>query len=102
MAYIRKAGVGQGCDRHFMGLSMLVEEGEEAPALFSHPLFVRSKRWRVSSSTLPNMPGFGPVEEDGVGIAYEIKPNCVMFTVTGRSGVRFYGRTVSSSRGSFG
>jgi carnitine O-acetyltransferase len=84
VVYIRKAIVGQGCDRHFMGLSMMVDEGEEAPALFSHPLFARSKRWRVSTSTLPNMPGFGPVEEDGVGIAYEIKPNCVMFTITGR------------------
>jgi hypothetical protein len=38
VAYMRKAGVGQGCDRHLMGLSMLVEESEEAPALFSHPL----------------------------------------------------------------
>ena len=74
-----------GVDRHLFGLSLLLEPGEETPSLFSHPLYVRSKRWRVSTSTLPNQPGFGPVEVDGVGIAYEIKPNCCVFTVTSRS-----------------
>ena len=83
--YIRKAAQAQGVDRHFFGLSVLVESNEEAPSLFSNPLFIRSKRWRVSSSTLPNMPGFGEVFDDGVGIAYEIKPRCCMFTVTCRS-----------------
>lgn len=85
VVYIRKAVTGEGCDRHLFGLSLLVEPGEKSPELFSHPLFNRSKRWRVSTSTLPNMPGFGPVEEDGVGVAYEIKPNSVMFTVTSGS-----------------
>jgi len=85
VVYIRKAVIGQGCDRHLFGLSMLVEPEEESPALFSHPLYNRSKRWRVSTSTLPNMPGFGPVEEDGVGLAYSIEPNSVKFVVTSGS-----------------
>lgn len=85
VAYIRKAIKGQGCDRHLFGLSMLVEDGEEVPALFSHPLYERSKQWRVSSSTLSILPGFGPVEEEGVGLAYSIQPNYIMFSCTSRS-----------------
>lgn len=46
VAYIGKAAAAHGVDRHFLGLSMLVEDGENAPALYSHPLFIRSKRWR--------------------------------------------------------
>jgi carnitine O-acetyltransferase len=83
--YSRNAGHGQGVDRHFFGLSLLVEEGEETPDLLRHPLFLRSKRWRVSTSTLPNMPGFGPVVSDGVGIAYEVRADSCTFTVSGRS-----------------
>ena len=83
--YSRTAGQGQGIDRHFFGLSMLAKDGEDLPELFHHPLFQRSKRWRVSTSTLPNMPGFGPVVPDGVGIAYEVRPDSCAFTVSGRT-----------------
>jgi carnitine O-acetyltransferase len=83
--YSRMGSGGLGVDRHFFGLSMLVEEGEAAPDLFSHPLYLRSKRWRMSTSTLPNVaPGFGPVEEDGVGIAYDIRAESCIFTITAR------------------
>ena len=85
VAYIRKAVHGLGVDRHFFGLAMLLEQGEESPALFSHPLFNRSKQWHVSTSTLPNLPGFGPVEDDGVGLAYTIEPNATYFIVTSRT-----------------
>ena len=85
VVYSRNAGHGQGVDRHFFGLSLLVQEGEEIPDLLTHPLFLRSKRWRVSTSTLPNMPGFGPVVPDGVGIAYEVRADSCTFTVSGRS-----------------
>ena len=50
--YLVKAGTGKGVDRHFFGLSMYLKDGEERPALFSHPLFLRSKRWRLSTSHL--------------------------------------------------
>jgi carnitine O-acetyltransferase len=49
--YIRKAARGQGVDRHFFGLSMVVQPGEKSPSLYSHPLYARSKQWRVSTST---------------------------------------------------
>jgi carnitine O-acetyltransferase len=81
--YCRMGADGLGVDRHLFGLSMLVAEGEAAPDLFSHPLFLRSKRWRMSTSTLPNVaPGFGPVEEDGVGVAYDLRPESCIFTIT--------------------
>ena len=82
--YISNAARALGVDRHFLGLAMLVGEGEDAPALFSDDLFLRSKRWVVSTSTLPVVPGFGPVVEDGVGVAYDIQANSCIFTITCR------------------
>ena len=84
-AFSRLAGQAQGVDRHFFGLSMLVQDGEDVPDLLQHPLFVRSKRWRVSTSTVPGCePGFGPVVTDGVGIGYDVKDTYCVFTITSR------------------
>lgn len=63
--YVRSAVAGCGVDRHFFGLSMLVENDKDAPRLFADPVFVRSKHWRMSTSTLSEPPGFGPVVTDG-------------------------------------
>jgi len=80
--YLRDAAQGYGIDRHFFGLSMLVGDDEQPPGLFVDPLYDRSKYWKVSTSTLPNAPGFGCVVPDGVGIAYEVKPDYCIFTIT--------------------
>jgi carnitine O-acetyltransferase len=84
--YIGKAAKAMGVDRHFLGLSMLVKDGEAAPALYSHPLFVRSKRWRVSTSHLTHPKfdnwGYGEVFPDGVGLSYAIKGENCVFNVT--------------------
>jgi carnitine O-acetyltransferase len=84
--YTGLAAQAQGVDRHFFGLSMLVEDGEKAPTLYSHPLFIRSKRWRLSTSHLThpsfNNWGFGPVVPDGVGVAYAILPRSCQFNIT--------------------
>jgi len=84
--YIGDAAKANGVDRHFLGLSMLVEDGEEAPTLYSHPLFVRSKRWRVSTSHLTHKKfenwGYGEVVPDGVGLAYAIKADNCVFNIT--------------------
>jgi carnitine O-acetyltransferase len=84
--YIGKAAKAMGVDRHFLGLSMLVKDGEVAPALYSHPLFIRSKRWRVSTSHLTHPKfdnwGYGEVVPDGVGLSYAIKPENCVFNVT--------------------
>jgi len=82
--YISNAARALGVDRHFIGLSMMVGEGKDAPTLFSDDLFLRSKRWVVSTSTLPVVPGFGPVVEDGVGVAYDVQANSCIFTITCR------------------
>jgi carnitine O-acetyltransferase len=84
--YTRTAAQAQGVDRHFLGLSMLVEDDDEIPSLFEDPVFTRSKRWRVSTSHLthPNFVnwGFGQVVPDGVGVAYSILPRSCVFNVT--------------------
>lgn len=84
--YIGNAAKAHGVDRHFLGLSMLVEDGEDAPTLYSHPLFARSKRWRVSTSHLTHKKfenwGYGEVVCDGVGLAYAIKADNCVFNIT--------------------
>lgn len=84
--YIGNAAKAMGVDRHFFGLSMLVGEGEVAPTLFSHPLFTRSKTWRVSTSNLTHPKfdnwGFGEVTPNGVGLSYSVHANHCMFSVT--------------------
>lgn len=56
LRYIGKAAKGQGVDRHFFGLSQMIKNEKEQPDLFSHPLFNKSKYWRVSTSALPYTP----------------------------------------------
>ena len=70
--FISKAAKAQGVDRHFFGLSMLVQDGESVPDLMTDPVFVRSKTWRVSTSHLTHPLfdnwGYGEVVPDGVGL----------------------------------
>ena len=80
--YLKKAAQGRGVDRHLFGLSILAEENNATLSLFQHPLYQNSKRWRLSTSTLPNNPGFGPVVSDGVGIGYTVRTNSCFFTLT--------------------
>ena len=84
--YTGNAAAAQGVDRHFLGLSMLIKDEETVPTLFSDPVFIRSKRWRVSTSHLTHPRfacwGFGEVVPDGVGIGYSILPTSCVFHVT--------------------
>ena len=84
--YIGSAAKAMGVDRHFLGLALSVKEGETAPPLFSHPLYARSKTWRVSTSHLTHPRfdswGYGEVTPNGVGLAYSIHPNNCMFCIT--------------------
>lgn len=83
-AYSRNASQGKGVDRHFFGLSMLVQEGESMPDLVEDPVFLRSKRWLLSTSHVPSMsPGFGPVDPEGLGIGYDVRAHDMTFTVSG-------------------
>jgi len=82
--YLNKASKGQGCDRHLFGLSMCLDDEEEPPALFSDPVFQRSRHWHISSSTCPHVPGFGCVVDDGIGMGYNVNPTNIEFIVAGR------------------
>jgi len=88
MQYIRDAAVGNGIDRHFLGLSMLVEGEEEMPELYKNPVFTRSKTWRVSTSNLTHPKienwGFGEVVYNGVGVGYSVKSESCIFNITAR------------------
>ena len=84
--YAGLASRGNGVDRHFLGLSMMVQKGESMPSLYSNTLFVRSKRWRVSTSQLTHprfaLWGYGEVVPDGVGLAYSVLPRSCVFNIT--------------------
>lgn len=80
--YIKKTIQGRGVDRHFYGLQMLLQDEEKTPDLFQHPAFAGSKRWRMTTSTVPKVaPGFGNVEADGVGIGYDVLDDQCIFNV---------------------
>jgi carnitine O-acetyltransferase len=84
--YTGLAAKAQGVDRHLLGLSLLVQDGESIPDLFSNEIYLRSKRWRASTSNLShprfNLWGYGEVVPDGVGLAYAILPNSCVFNIT--------------------
>jgi carnitine O-acetyltransferase len=83
--YSKLAAKANGVDRHLFGLSQMLDNTEKAPALFSDPVFSRSKRWRLSTSNLSHPRivnwGFGQVCPDGVGIGYSIHPNSCVFHI---------------------
>ncbi|THU92738.1 acyltransferase ChoActase/COT/CPT [Dendrothele bispora CBS 962.96] len=89
VALAKSCGMGQGIDRHLLGLKKLLEPGEEAPALFSDPIFVRSSYWVLSTSAVfsKHFPeyGWGEVVPDGFGVAYMTGyDDRLQYTVTSR------------------
>ena len=98
VTYSRNAAQAMGVDRHFMGLAMSAGQDDTMPDLFSDPVFVRSKKWRLSTSTLPGtVPGFGPVESDGIGVGYDLQQDCLYFTITGWKDGNDYARKMHES-----
>ncbi|KAI5117139.1 hypothetical protein M0805_008258 [Coniferiporia weirii] len=86
----KDAGNAQGVDRHLLGLKKLIKEGEEVPALFSDPLFVRSSHWVLSTSAVFSKHfdayGWGEVVPDGFGVAYMTGfDDKLFFNVTSRT-----------------
>lgn len=70
-SYTRDASTGKGCDRHFMGLKLMMREGESHP-LLDDPLFQKSQDWILSTSGLSAGDrfygtGFGTVWPNGYG-----------------------------------
>ncbi|GBB93575.1 hypothetical protein RclHR1_00220009 [Rhizophagus clarus] len=72
--YTRDVSNGKGCDRHLLGLRLLLREGESHP-LFTEPIFAKSQEWLLSTSGLGagnrlSGSGFGCVYPNGYGINY--------------------------------
>ncbi|KAF7356361.1 Carnitine acetyl transferase [Mycena venus] len=88
-ALARAAGMGQGVDRHLFGLKKLLKQGEDIPALFTDPLFLRSSYWVLSTSAVfsKHFPvyGWGEVVPDGFGVAYMTGyDDRLQYTITSR------------------
>jgi len=50
-AYSFDVSEGKGCDRHLLGLRLLLREGESHP-IFTEPIFAKSQEWILSTSCL--------------------------------------------------
>ncbi|KAL0953721.1 hypothetical protein HGRIS_004911 [Hohenbuehelia grisea] len=108
IGYAKTAGMGQGIDRHFFGkcgrnaqqvtctktwdyagMKKCLKEGEEAPALFSDPVFQSATYWVLSTSAIfsKHFPvyGWGEVVPDGYGVAYMTGyDDRLQYTITSR------------------
>eukprot|EP01097_Dermamoeba_algensis_P004438 TRINITY_DN2897_c0_g1_i1.p1 TRINITY_DN2897_c0_g1~~TRINITY_DN2897_c0_g1_i1.p1 ORF type:complete len:476 (+),score=109.13 TRINITY_DN2897_c0_g1_i1:454-1881(+) len=87
--YMKAALSGKGCDRHFLGLSQMVQSGEDMPEIFFDSGFLKSSHFGISTSNIsPSnnyLGGFGPVKEDGYGCCYVIGPNFIKLTVSSKT-----------------
>lgn len=50
--YITAASNGRGCDRHMLGLRMVIKPDEPTPAIFTDPAYRESMSFRLSTSGL--------------------------------------------------
>ncbi|CCH45805.1 carnitine O-palmitoyltransferase 1 [Wickerhamomyces ciferrii] len=74
--YIKAASAGEGIDRHFLGMKLLLNPDEKPHELYSDPLFNYSGTWLVSTSQLSSnyhdAYGWSEVNPIGWGFAYQI------------------------------
>ncbi|KAG8220958.1 acyltransferase ChoActase/COT/CPT [Butyriboletus roseoflavus] len=70
----QEATIGEGVDRHMLGLRLSQPSSLSAPALFTDPLYTRSSHWTLSTSAVFSshlgVYGWGEVVPDGFGVAY--------------------------------
>ena len=90
---VKEASLGQGFDRHLMGLRVTAQrEGIDTGDMFSCPGFVRANQFVLSTSTLSTetlvLGGFGPVVPDGFGIGYNIVKDFLGGTISAWNGQR--------------
>uniref|UniRef100_A0A183UWF9 Carn_acyltransf domain-containing protein n=1 Tax=Toxocara canis TaxID=6265 RepID=A0A183UWF9_TOXCA len=74
---VKEASMGQGFDRHLMGLRVTAQRlGRKEPALFSDSNYKFMNEFILSTSTLSTdticFGGFGPVVRNGFGIGYVV------------------------------
>ncbi|GAA6058072.1 hypothetical protein JCM3770_002247 [Rhodotorula araucariae] len=83
--YTKESSTGRGIDRHFLGLRLLLREGETHP-LFDDPLFAKSQEWILSTSGLSAGDrfygtGFGAVYPTGYGVNYLAGDKVIKFGI---------------------
>lgn len=77
---VKEASMGQGYDRHLLGLKITAQRlSQPTPDFFQDPGYTRMGHFVLSTSTLSTdtivFGGFGPVVQDGFGIGYNVVPN---------------------------
>ncbi|KAK0406350.1 hypothetical protein QR680_018521 [Steinernema hermaphroditum] len=90
---VMEAAMGQGFDRHLLGLKITAErQGQAIPELFEDRIYKRMGHYVLSTSTLSTetlqFGGFGPVVPDGFGIGYNVVPSKLGAVITARKGQR--------------
>ncbi|KAI6041354.1 carnitine acetyl transferase [Pisolithus marmoratus] len=86
----REAGMGEGVDRHMLGLKLSLPASTPLPELYSDPLYIRGSRWTLSTSAIFSRRfkeyGWGAVVPEGFGVAYVTGfDDFLQFTVTSRA-----------------
>ena len=97
--------LGQGFDRHLLGLRLIAEsENEQLPALYTSEVYKHMNQFIVSTSTLSTetivFGGFGPVVADGLGIGYNVvssKLGAVISTYRGHKDAQLFSQNLSES-----
>ncbi|KAJ3367687.1 hypothetical protein GGF31_007147 [Allomyces arbusculus] len=84
-ATMKEASQGRGCDRHLLGLRLMLQEGESLK-LFQDPSFALSSTFRLSTSNMSPgtylYGGFGAVTANGYGCNYAVDPESFKFSVS--------------------
>ncbi|XP_064619179.1 carnitine O-acetyltransferase-like [Lineus longissimus] len=83
----KEAMAGEGIDRLLFGMKIAaIESGREVPEVYNDPSYKEAMRFRISTSQVPSKHGgnvyFGPSEQDGYGMCYNIMSDQVIFTVS--------------------
>ncbi|XP_023310152.1 choline O-acetyltransferase [Anoplophora glabripennis] len=83
--------LGQGIDIHLLGLREAARETSPTaavplPEIFTHPSYRIANRFLLSTSQVAtstnSFMGYGPVEPDGYGAAYNLKGNHIIFCLS--------------------
>ncbi|XP_053977958.1 choline O-acetyltransferase isoform X2 [Hylaeus volcanicus] len=98
---------GQGIDNHLMGLRYAAKEaGEPVPEIFADEAYAIINHFALSTSQVTTkndaIVGYGPVEPDGYGCAYNIRSNGFIFSVSafhsdGRTNAMRFAQTLEQS-----
>uniref|UniRef100_A0A0N4V9R7 Carn_acyltransf domain-containing protein n=1 Tax=Enterobius vermicularis TaxID=51028 RepID=A0A0N4V9R7_ENTVE len=84
---VKEAALGQGFDRHLLGLRIVAEMfGKKVPDLYNSQEFNYLNNFILSTSTLTTdtiyLGGFGPVVKNGFGVGYNVTANRMGAAVT--------------------